>query len=282
MLSTSVLTRCDPAPGEENDRVIAAVHCTTARTGPAKRPLVMRFASGEALRDWLTSQSEGLSSDGCGNGDSTGTWKHKNVPIGTLVCKPGSDGAYLAMWTFDADDIAVIAEAADRRTIYTWWTKNAYLITRTVTPSPTPSSATLDAEQQALADQIKSSVLTGCTATPDEENDRVIAALNCTAVRKGPLKRPLVMRFADEDTLKTWLASQSEGLPSAGCTSGDSVRPWNHEGTRKGTLVCKPGSKGNYRTIWTFDDAAVAVIAEAADRRTIRNWWAKNANLLTD
>ncbi|MFC6085937.1 hypothetical protein [Sphaerisporangium aureirubrum] len=279
-LSTNVLTRCDPASDEENDKIIAAVNCDAARTGPTKRPLVMRFASADALREWRTARSGGLTAKGCGNGDSSRGWTHKKVAVGTLICKPGSDDNYLAMWTFDDDNIGVIAEAGDRKTIYTWWTKNAYLLTRAIDASPTPDGFT--AAQQTLVGKLKTSVLTDCDPTPKEENDNVVAAVNCDATRTGPTKRPLVMQFVSVEALKSWLATRSEGLPSTGCSTGDSARSWNNEGTRKGTLVCKPGSDDNYLTIWTFDAAAVAVIAEAGDRDTIRDWWAKNANLLTE
>ncbi|GAA1264732.1 hypothetical protein GCM10009677_15710 [Sphaerisporangium rubeum] len=275
MLSTNVMIDCDPARDEETDEIVAAVNCTAARNGPSKRPLVMRFADKDALNRWIRTRSVGLPDRGCGNGDSTGDWQHDKVDVGILTCKPGNDDNYLALWTFPDDNIGVIAEAADRKTIWKWWTKNAYLVTRPV-PSPTAFSPA----EQALVGRLKTSVLKSCDPRPDEENDGVIAAVNCTATRTGPAKRPLVMRFSSDDSLKTWLDGHTKGLSDAGCSNGDSAAAWNHEGTVKGTLVCKPGDDDNYLAIWTFDSERIAVIAEAADRGTIRAWWAKNANLI--
>ncbi|MEO3808290.1 hypothetical protein ABGB17_04740 [Sphaerisporangium sp. B11E5] len=275
MLSTNVMIDCDPARDEETGDIVAAVNCTAARTGPSKRPLVMKFATKEAMQEWLSSRSRGLPDRGCGTGDSTGDWQHDKVDIGILTCKPGNDDNYLAMWTFTDHNIGVIAEAANRKTIWNWWTKNAYLVTE-----PTPSPTAFTAAQQSLVAKLKTSVLKSCDPRPDEEDDGVIAAVNCTATRTGPAKRPLVMQFSSVASLKTWLDNQSKDLPGIGCSRGDSARSWNHEGTAKGTLVCKPGNDDNYLAIWTFDAQAIAVIAEAADRKTIRDWWGDNANLL--
>ncbi|WP_182877038.1 hypothetical protein [Microbispora sp. H10670] len=156
----------------------------------------------------------------------------------------------------------------------------AIMGTSTLGPAtPTPASFTVG--QQALVDRIDSRVLTGCVPAFAEENAKVIAAVNCAAVRSGPARNPLVMRFIDGKALKAWVAGLSKGLRSRGCARGDSSGAWNHEGKVTGTLVCKPGSKGSYLAVWTFDGEDVAVLAEAGDRPAIWTWWKDNAYLLT-
>lgn len=145
--------------------------------------------------------------------------------------------------------------------------------------APTPTGLTVG--QQALVDRIDARVLAGCVPAFAQENDKVIAAVNCAVVRPGPARNPLVMRFIDAKALKAWLAGLSAGLGPRGCAHGDSSSPWNHEGTATGTLVCKPGANGSYLAAWTFDDEDVAAVAEAGDRRTIWIWWKDNAYLLT-
>ncbi|GLW20291.1 hypothetical protein Mame01_03340 [Microbispora amethystogenes] len=145
----------------------------------------------------------------------------------------------------------------------------------------TPTPARFTVGQQALVDRIDPRVLTGCVPAFSEENAKVIAAVNCAAVRHGPSRNPLVMRFIDGKALKAWVAGLSKGLRSRGCARGDSSGAWNHEGKVTGTLVCKPGSKGSYLAVWTFDGEDVAVLAEAGDRPAIWTWWKDNAYLLT-
>ncbi|KAA9380527.1 hypothetical protein F5972_05140 [Microbispora cellulosiformans] len=152
----------------------------------------------------------------------------------------------------------------------------------TAPPTPiAPAPAGFTVGQQALVDRVDSRVLAGCVPAPAQENDKVIAAVNCAVVRPGPARNPLVMRFIDAKALKAWLAGLSAGLGSRGCANGDSSGPWNHEGTATGTLVCKPGANGSYLAAWTFDGEDVAVVAEAGDRQTIWTWWKDNAYLLT-
>lgn len=67
----------------------------------------------------------------CTVGDGWGLWTSNNTTVGTLVCMPGRDDAfYLAAWTFDDDNIAVVAAAANHQAIYSWWKDHAHVLAR--------------------------------------------------------------------------------------------------------------------------------------------------------
>jgi len=129
-INPAMLTTCTPAPAAQNEQVTAAVTCSTARSGLAKSPLVMRFLDGKARAAWLATMSTGVTAGLCAESDSFGAWTYNDTAVGTLVCRPGLAGTYLGAWTFDDDNIVVVAEATSRESFYAWWSVGAYVLKR--------------------------------------------------------------------------------------------------------------------------------------------------------
>ncbi len=129
-VNPAVLTGCTSTPGEENSNVLAAVNCDAARTGPSKRPLVLRFVSAQAQSDYLGRQGVGFTSSSCAAGRYKAPWQRSGstTNLGTLVCTEVDSGGFQLIWTFDNDNIVVFMDAKDGGTAYDWWKANAYLL----------------------------------------------------------------------------------------------------------------------------------------------------------
>ena len=133
-VKSAVLFGCVPAKKDESGDVVAAVNCRSAQAGPTKLPLVMQFASLDAMNAWMVRYAGGTafgSGGSCASGPYNNQWTSPatgNARSGQLVCKPVAAGDFAMAWSFDSAGVVVLAEAGDGPTLYQWWTGNAYLI----------------------------------------------------------------------------------------------------------------------------------------------------------
>lgn len=161
----------------------------------------------------------------------------------------------------------------------------------TASPSPTPvppspSGAQLTAAERSLVGRIRSTVLAGCVPAKASESGDVAAAVNCRSVQAGPSKLPLVMQFSTVDAMNAWMTRYAAGITfGAGgtCAAGPYNNQWNSPATnnaRAGQLVCRPVSTGDFALAWSFDTAAVVILADGADGASVYQWWTANAYLI--
>jgi hypothetical protein len=89
---------------------------------------VARTAGSDALRRVALHEAMGLTSASCRDGQSyVGTWYDSTNAIqGTLVCK-FQDGLFRMWWSYESEDVYMIAEAPDPATLYSWWSDGSFL-----------------------------------------------------------------------------------------------------------------------------------------------------------
>lgn len=152
------------------------------------------------------------------------------------------------------------------------------------TPAPTTSSpapSLTDGEQQ-LVGLLDPSILTSCDGRPDQEGDGVVAAVNCSPVRAGPTKRPLVVRFADAASAQAWFTSATRGIIDENdCAAGQKLGPWTHNNVNVGLLGCTATTTGGFRMVWVIDSALVGVIADGSDGTVMSDWWQQSAYVVS-
>lgn len=133
-IDSSNLKHCVPARSEESERILAAINCEPAKSGPTKNPLVMQFASWEEMNAWATRWSANMKATGgenCVSGQYAKRWRSEVVndrQVGDLVCKRISDTEFRIAWTFDDKSIAVIADGSTGESLVAWWKSNAYVV----------------------------------------------------------------------------------------------------------------------------------------------------------
>lgn len=150
-------------------------------------------------------------------------------------------------------------------------------ISPTVPPTTVPPSTSrtgFDAAESALLGMLADDEFGTCSANADAESADVPAALNCTTVRAGPVRRPLVARAAGSDALRRVAQNEAAGVTSASCRDGLSyVGTWhNSTDAVQGTLICK-FQDGLFRMWWSYESDDVYMIAEAPDPATLYGWW---------
>jgi hypothetical protein len=142
--------------------------------------------------------------------------------------------------------------------------------------------------ERLLANRIKSSVLNQCVPARSEESATILAAINCGSVKPGPTKNPLVLQFASWEDLSAWATRWSTNMKAAGdanCASGSYTDRWTStavNGRQVGDLVCKKISDTEFRMAWTFDEEAIAVIADGSTGESLVAWWKGNAYLIVN
>jgi hypothetical protein len=152
---------------------------------------------------------------------------------------------------------------------------------------PSPTAAQLTAAEQSLVGRVKSAVLAGCVPAKASESGDVVAAVNCRAAQAGPTKLPLVMQFASADAMNGWMARYAAGIAfgsGGSCADGPYNNQWTSPATnnaRAGQLVCRPVAAGDFAVAWSFDTAAVVVLADGAEGPSLYQWWTGNAYLIT-
>jgi hypothetical protein len=176
-------------------------------------------------------------------------------------------------------------------TIPAWWDRGSKLGLNeclrvvgnpSVPPSaPSPPAGTLSVAEQGLVGKLAGAVLRNCTAAPKEENTNVVAAVNCETVRLGPTKRPLVLQFAGNAPLSSWINKIGGTAGEEKCLKVPSKGVWHHGNVVPGSLVCANNDTGGVRITWTFDAQSVAVLADGDDYNSIYSWWIQNAMVLT-
>ena len=97
----------------------------------------------------------------------------------------------------------------------------------------------------------------------------------------GPVTQPLVLQFADGAALDAWFAEFRSGLSVGRCDEADGYGDWTYNDTTMGTLACRPSQHGTYLAVWTFTDAAIAIIAASTTRDAMYTWWLENAVILS-
>jgi hypothetical protein len=145
----------------------------------------------------------------------------------------------------------------------------------------TPPPGGLSLAEQGLVAKLASTILRKCTAAPKEENENVIAAVNCEAVRLGPTKRPLVLQFASNTALTGWINRIGGTATEQKCLKVPSKGLWHHGNDVPGSLVCANNDGGGTRITWTFDAQSVAILADGDDYDSIYKWWIENALVLS-
>ena len=152
---------------------------------------------------------------------------------------------------------------------------------------PGPSGAPLTVAEQRLVGRVNASVLVGCASAKDSGTGDMVAAVNCRAAQPGPTKLPLVIQFRGVDAMNDWIGRSSAAItPVAGhtCPDGSYHDQWTSPATgnaRAGQLVCGPAAAGGFEIMWSFDAAAVVVIADGTDGPSLYRWWTGNAYLIT-
>jgi hypothetical protein len=128
-LKPDLLTSCKGRSDLEGGGVVAAVNCQSVKTGPTKRPLVVRFPGIGSAQAWFRNNTDGFVDQGdCAGGHRLTTWTHKDVAAGTMGCSYTTDGNLRIVWVINNALIGVIASGSDGSAMYNWWKDSGYVV----------------------------------------------------------------------------------------------------------------------------------------------------------
>ena len=127
-LKPYLLANCKGRSDLEGGGVVAAVNCQSVKTGPTKRPLVVRFPDIGSAQAWFSKYTDGfVDQDNCAGGYELGRWTHKDVAAGTFGCSHTTEGNLRIVWVINNALIGVIASGSDGSAMYKWWKESGYV-----------------------------------------------------------------------------------------------------------------------------------------------------------
>ncbi|MBB5631662.1 hypothetical protein [Sphaerisporangium krabiense] len=98
-----------------------------------------------------------------------------------------------------------------------------------------------------------------------------VAALDCAAVRSGPVHDPMIVLFDTDTDAETWVDSYWWALHDG--RAGDCATGAEYKGTwMRGRLLCTMNGP-YYAMSWTYKGRSVAMTAEAWTPRPLYAWW---------
>jgi hypothetical protein len=143
------------------------------------------------------------------------------------------------------------------------------------TPERTPERTFTGAEAELLG-EINGQEYEECSPRAEDENSRIIAALNCDTVRQGPERQPLIAKAASSSALSALAHHEAASVLSSSseCSPGESFEgSWhNASKTAGGPMICKNDS-GYFRMWWGDERTNIYMIAEAKDAAALYQWW---------
>ncbi|MDX3101653.1 hypothetical protein [Nonomuraea angiospora] len=165
--------------------------------------------------------------------------------------------------------------------------------TVTVTESATPSSRSRSRTPKPTAEETPSAepAEPACVMAPGEcrlekmlgsadlRNCRpaarppagAVAALDCTAVRSGPVHDPMIVLFRSDTDAETWVESYWWALHDG--RGGNCATGAEYKGTWvRGKLLCTINGP-YYAMSWTYTGRSVAMTAEAWTPQPLYAWW---------
>jgi len=120
---------CQGQPDEQGGvNALAAVNCPAYQengNAPVKKPLIIQFANGTALRQWFNVATSTFPRGNACNSTNgyIGMWQNSGVTQGQLGCAEIDNGTdFRIVWTLTSANIGAIADGSSNNTLWSWWT----------------------------------------------------------------------------------------------------------------------------------------------------------------
>jgi hypothetical protein len=112
--------------------VVAALSCSTERSGPTQNAGIYEYSGFAALQQQMrTTAADVADRDDCPSGRYVGTWSHDGTEMGGKICSLLTDGSVRVFWSFGSLPVMVAVQgAAGTSGIEAWWEENANCLQR--------------------------------------------------------------------------------------------------------------------------------------------------------